>query len=311
MNTLFNKDGDGSRELVSVLGLIDADLNFDKWEPILPLGLRELSGIIGSDVTSAICQLYHSGAVEPADAIECVRLAQQAAAMFTWLRVIPTLEAQHGNSGRNKRLGENEQGLTATQEFKDEDNIRNMAYEAVDALVALLDAYAPGFWTASAKRKGLNRLLIRSKEAFDDYYHIGSHRLFLTLIPMIREVQQAHIIPIITTGRYESLLAGDEEVESAIGDAVRRPLALLTMKKAVERLPVEVLPNGVVQVQQSATVRDKLRAEKSARESVAASLEQDAQSQLQHLADLIALMDEPPAELYVPGVTVQSKGITF
>ena len=72
---------------------------------------------------------------------------------------------------------------------------------------------------------------------------------------------------------------------------VRRPLALLTIKKAVERLPVEVLPNGIVQVQQSTTVRDKLRAEKEARQSVANSLEQDAAAYLDILQDIIRELD--------------------
>ena len=57
-------------------------------------------------------------------------LMQQAVAMFTWLKVIPTLDAQHGTAGRGKHLGENETGMTALQEFKDEENIRNLAYEA-------------------------------------------------------------------------------------------------------------------------------------------------------------------------------------
>lgn len=312
MTTLFNASGNGAEELVNVLGLIDSNLSFDKWEPILPLGIRELQGIVGADVVRAIDALYRDGGEQDSDVKESVRLAQQAAAMFTWLRVIPTLEAQHGNSGRNKRLGENEHGLSSIQEFKDEENIRNMAYEAVDALVELLDTTNPDFWQASQKRKGLDALLIRSKEAFDEYYRIGSHRLFLTLIPMIREVQQGDIIPIITSQRYHDLLEGDNETETLLGDAARRPLALLTMKKAVERLPVEVLPTGIVQVQQSTTVRDKLRAEKSAREAVARSLGDDAAAMLQQLSDIIASLDDTKDyEPYVPGVTLQSKGITF
>ena len=309
---LFNKDNHGAAEIVAVLGLIDDRLPFDKWAPIIPLGLRDLKAIIGGDVLAAIDALYRAAEPPSAAMAEVVRLAQQAAAMFTWLRVIPTLEAQHGNSGRNKRLGENEHGLSSIQEFKDEENIRNMAYEAVDALVELLDTTNPDFWQASQKRKGLDALLIRTKEAFDEYYRIGSHRLFLTLIPMIREVQQGDIIPIITSQRYHDLLEGDNETETLLGDAARRPLALLTMKKAVERLPVEVLPTGIVQVQQSTTVRDKLRAEKSAREAVARSLGDDAAAMLQQLSDIIASLDDTKDyEPYVPGVTLQSKGITF
>ena len=89
---------------------------------------------------------------------------------------------------------------------------------------------------------------------------------------------------------------------------VRRPLALLTIKKAVERLPVEVLPNGIVQVQQSTTVRDKLRAEKEARQSVANSLEKDAAAYLDILQDIVRELDaqSETGDYYIPGVTAVS-----
>ena len=103
------------------------------------------------------------------------------------------MDAQHGTAGRGKHLGENETGMTALQEFKDEENIRNLAYEAVDALVELLDSEKFDFWRNGMKKKAINRLLIQNKETFDEYYNIGSHRLFLVLIPMIREVQDGQI----------------------------------------------------------------------------------------------------------------------
>jgi hypothetical protein len=37
-------------------------------------------------------------------------MVQQSVALFTWLKIIPTLDAQHGNTGRQKRLGEHEKG---------------------------------------------------------------------------------------------------------------------------------------------------------------------------------------------------------
>ena len=322
---LFNKDNKGAEELVSVLGLIDSDLTFEKWAPIIPLGVRDLKAVIGDDTVKALDDFYkedtgENGENDTEEQIaekeakrEAVRLAQQAAGMFTWLKVIPTLEAQHGNAGRGKRLGENEHGLTGAQEFKDEDNIRNMAYEAIDALVELLDDKAFDFWTNSPKKKAIEKLLIKDKETFDLYYHTGSHRLFLTLVPMIREVQEDHIIPILTRDRFDKLLQGDETLTAKLMDAARRPLALLAIKKAVERLPIEILPTGIVQVQQSATVRDKVRAEKAARESVAAALAADAAAQLEKLTDLVMELEagETPVDYHVNGPTLQTKGITF
>ena len=312
---LFNRDNEGAAELVAVLGLTDGRLNFEKWKPIVPMGVRDLQSIIGSEAVNAIDSYYQGGGEQSPSAAmdECVTLAQQAAAMFAWLRVIPTLEAQHGTAGRGKRLGENEKGLTAAQEFKDEENIRNMAYEAVDALVELMDNNAFEWWTATAAYQARRGLLIPDRQTFDRFYVIGSHRLFLTLTPMIREVQDTHIIPIITRARYEQIIAGDTTLRQVLLEACQRPLALLTIKKAVERLPIEVLPMGIVQVQQQATVRDKLRAEKSARDAVASALADDAALMLDRLADIIHDLDNDTSDTdpYIPGPTLQSRGITF
>lgn len=313
MKLIFDKDSNGTQELVDALGLIDARTDFSKWKPYIPLSIRRLTAIIGQEVYDKVLDFYQSASVDPDGKLtRLLGMVQQSVALFTWLKIIPTLDAQHGNTGRQKRLGEHEKGLTALQEYKDEANILSQAYESVDALIAYLEQEKFDFWIQSPKRKAVSELLLSSKEAFDFYYVTGSHRLFLTLAPIIREVQQRHIIPIITYGRYEKLVAG-QQVAEGFRDAVCRPLALLSMSKAVERLPVEVLPDGVVQVQLAGSVREKLRAEAEARNTVAKSLEQDAMRDLAALEDLVAALDAAPDEpdLYVPSITLQSKGITF
>ena len=317
---LFNRDGDGDKELVNVLGLIDRDLEFSKWEPILPLATKELVSIIGPEPVTALDAYYRDDTKTQADADkdwdEALRLAQQAIAMFAWIKVIPTLDAQHSTAGRGKHLGENEHGMTAVQEFKDEENIRSMAYQAVDALVAEMEAQAFSWWTSSKKYQQLQSLLIRDKDTFDEYFVIGSHRLFLTLIPMMREVQDAYILPIIGLDRMNALLEGSSDLPPYLIHMVQRPLALLAMKRAVERLPVEVLPDGIVQVQQVGMVRDRMKAEQQARNSVAQNLGKDADEFLNMLSNAIQKMeadakviDEP--DYYVPQATIQKTGITF
>lgn len=315
MKMIFDKDNNGTAELVEALGMIDSATDFSKWKPYIPLSVRRLASIVGPEVYEKTLDFYHSTNPDPETEEKyktLLLMVQQSVALFTWLKIIPTLDAQHGNAGRQKRLGENEKGLTAIQEYKDETNILNLAYESVDALIAYLDKEKFDFWLKSEKKKAINQLLIRSKEAFDIYYMIGSHRLFLTLVPIIREMQDRYIIPIITRRRYEQLLSG-EELGEGFFDAVCRPLALLTMQKAVERLPVEVLPDGVVQVQQVGTVKEKIRAEAEARKAVSKSLENDAEKDLVSLQDFIATIEAEPDEpdLYLPKATIQSKGITF
>ena len=61
MTRLFNKGGDGAGEIVRVLGLIDNDLDFTKWEPILPLGIRDLQAIIGTEPIDLVKGHSHFG----------------------------------------------------------------------------------------------------------------------------------------------------------------------------------------------------------------------------------------------------------
>ncbi|MDO4779823.1 MAG: hypothetical protein Q3992_02220 [Bacteroides sp.] len=312
MKVIFNRYGNGAEELVSVLGLVDADTDITKWIPIFPLSIRRLTAIVGEEVYREAERLYYQNEALNEDEQELIRLVQQPLALFTWLKVIPTLDAQHGNSGRQRRLGENEKGLTALQEFKDEENILNLAYESVDNLVAHLEERAYDFWNESAKKKELSKLLIRSKQEFDEYYMLGSHRLFLTLVPIMKEVQDRYIIPAVTTAVFDKLLGGDKSV-SELKDRAARPLALLTMAKAVERLPIEVLPEGVVSVQQIGTIKEKQRAEADMRKAVAKSLTDDAERDLLNLWNEVKSLLFPAEETdaYISKPQVQSKGVTF
>ena len=234
--------------------------------------------------------------------------------MFTWLKVIPTLDAQHGDTGRGRRLGENEKGLTALQEFKDEENIRRLAYEATDALIACMEAARFAPWLGSRKRRLREGLLVGSKEEFDDYYAIGSHRLFVTLLPIMREVQGAALAPVLGAWLGKMLTCSETVTElAAMRDMAARVLVLLTMQKAVERLPVEVLPEGVVQVQQSQPVRSRLKAEQEARKAVAASLGADANRYLTTLQGMVADLEGDGASgaAHITGPIDHVRGMSF
>lgn len=314
---LFDRDGNGGEEITAAIGVISNGVTFDKWRPLLHLGVRDVVAIVGREPVEALARFYNRYEVPddefPQQAVVPLRYLQQAVAFFTWLKLIPTLDAQHGDTGRAKSLGENEKGLTALQEFKDEENILRLAYEATDALVEALDREAFPFWIESPKYRQREGLLIRSKEEFDNYYIIGSHRLFVTLVPIIREVQGATVAPVL--GKYLApILSGeDSDTFTLMKATAARAVALLTMQKAVERLPVEVIPEGIVQVQQSQPVKSRLRAEQSARASVAASLGADAARALEYLQQLVAQLDADGEEVdtSITGPIVHSRGMSF
>lgn len=316
---IFNRYGDGGEEITKALGLITSGVTFDKWEPLLSFGMREVCMIIGDTPIEAICRYYLTeeipdGVEDREWMAEAVKYLQKCVAYFTWIRIIPTLDAQHDENGRSRRLGENEKGLTALQEWKDEENIKRLAYEAAEDLLEHLEHGGYPFWTDSARYKMRRSLLIHNREEFDRYYYIGSHRLYHTMVPIICEVQNAQIAPVTGVKRMDLLTASDLQTEQKIGELCRRALALLTIKKAIERLPVEVIPEGVVQIQQSAPVNSRLKAEQSARREVTATLQADADNILRQISAIVAEMDADTCDAEDVGIfgpIAHSKGFSF
>lgn len=307
----FNKDGFGADEVRSAVGLISHSVDFEKWESVLTLAVRDVTAIIGRTPAEAIANAYEHD-TEPL----LVQWMQKAVAYFAWLKLIPTLDAQHDEAGRSRRLGENEKGLTALQEFKDEENIQRLAYEAVDMLVEEMTRAEFGPWMQSPKFRLREQLLIRSREEFDEFYNIGSSRLFVTLLPFMREVQDMDIAPVTGRDVMRQLLRGEELMHGTLNYLAAQALALLTMKKAVERLPIEVMPNGIVQVQQTQTVNQRVKAEREARLAVAASLEADAHRCLDQVSELTARINgtEPAADVQrrtATGPMSHSTGFSF
>lgn len=320
---LFNRDGHGAEEIENAVGLIAKGISFDVWEPYIPLGIRDVEAIIGPEIVKHLSSNYYDYTncydlqASYVPCFECIALLQRAVALFTWLKIIPTLDAQHDVTGRSRRLGENEKGLTALQEYKDEQNIRNLAYETVDALIAALDALSVSYgsvWRTSAVYKRREGLLVKTREAFDNYFHTGSSRLFITLLPMMHEVQQTEVAPVIGADNLKKLLAGTPvAIKTALYDHAARALVLLSMKKAVERLPIEVIPEGIVQINQSQPVNARVKAEQAARESVARSLEADGRRALDRLALAVSSLQaaETREPAYIQRPIVHDKGMSF
>nr|WP_044655615.1 LysR substrate-binding domain-containing protein [Bacteroides acidifaciens] len=77
--------------------------------------------MIGTEPIDAVDKYYredHADVTEPDGMAETLRMMQQGVAMFTWLKVIPTLDAQHGTAGRGKHLGENEEKQSLSGVFR-------------------------------------------------------------------------------------------------------------------------------------------------------------------------------------------------
>ncbi len=85
MKLIFDKDSNGTQELVDALGLIDARTDFSKWKPYIPLSVRRLSAIIGQEVYDKVLDFYQSASVDPDGKLtRLLGMVQQSVALFQY-----------------------------------------------------------------------------------------------------------------------------------------------------------------------------------------------------------------------------------
>lgn len=307
MIKLFNRDLDGGSEITNTLGLIADRVDFAQWEPYLPAGCREVTAIIGPAPMEALSYYYTNYESGDPRLAQPLKLLQLAVALFTWLKIIPTLDAHHDANGRQRRLGENERGLTALEQYKDESNILKLAYEAVDNLVEMLDAEKFDFWVKSKKYTDRQKLLLRSKAEFDEFYSIGSARMYLMLMPIMSEEQRTQVKPVLGDRWTEAINRSDADLY----ELAARATALLSIRKAILRFPVSVLPEGIVQVSNSATGSQYATAEMKARMATADSLQEDAQTCLRLLETSLKQAVRSDAVGMPKAGHIHTKGMSF
>ena len=290
---IFDIRRPGSEEIADSVGLIGRCVSFEKWQPLIHFGISEVASKIDPKAVDYICNAYEgqSPGEDPQMDVVISQL-QQAVSFFTWLRIIPTLDAQHDEAGRGKRLGENEKGLTALQEWKDEENIRRLAFEATDRLLVMLDEGRFDWWAECPGCKYRWTNLLRNKREFDRYYVLHNHLVFMYIRPIIDEVQYSVIRPSVGAERFDRLLKEREKFNQELLEAAQRPLALLVMARAFRRLSAEILPGGATQLQMSQPVASRMKADREARESVAAELEDSGRDALRRLEAMVAELDK-------------------
>lgn len=316
---LFNKNSNGGTELVELLGFIDATTNFSKWSTWIELSVRQVTGLTGNAVFKLAEDHYLSehykyevtGTPDETTTPKksdidgwarldtLVRKIQLPNALFAYVRLLPSLDAGHSNAGRKRVTGDTERGLTAVEAYKDETNILNLAYEGMEDLLLFLEEQKIQQWLDSEVRKSTGNLLIPNLETFNFYFKIDSARMYYTLLPMIRDVQDDLIAPALTNARVTAMLEAmkadtptDEQIVllTLLKEYVRRPMALATISLALQRLPVDLLPDGIVQTQIIGTVKEKLVATENTRSMLIRSLNETVDEKMGALQEQIAVL---------------------
>lgn len=276
---LINKNGNGAEELQQLTSSYYANNDFDRARTLWVLEENRMTSLVGGDLITRALSHYNSSAFkktnpspDEAKNDKLVELLQIPIAYRTTLRYYQLNTVSHETSGRKVKIDrENESMAWEWMIDKDDEAQLRMAHETTDMLIDWLETQKIAEWMNSDNRKATRELFVNTIALFQKAYPMVdySQSFFYTVVPFLREVQNmvlkkalgTHYTPLLqrwtsgtpdsgsgsAIGGITSLAAELEEFYTQLLAYVQAVQPLLTMVIAVNRLSLQVMPEGVVQ----------------------------------------------------------------
>lgn len=281
---IFNLNKQGAAELRRMTGNYYAGNDFSAIEMDIEDATDELLQVIGRAVYDKAEKAYLKG--ENNDQVHLVQLVQRPIALLATLHYFQRNDISHEDSGRKVKLSsDGTDKIPWEWQLDRDDSIHLQAYySAVERLIRWLNESKDADWQKSDAYRNAAGLLIRSGREFDTYFPISqSERMYILLLPFLREVQIATVAPSYGEG-FETIL---ESATSDVRYAASKALALLTMSVALRRMPLQLIPYSVVQGFNAANgMADSQPASLADTQWMAAMLEADAADWLERMRQL-------------------------
>ena len=229
-----------TEQLRALTGNYYANNDFTKVEGDIEQATEELARMVGEGVIAL--------AEKTDDSDPLRRLVQRPIAILATLRMYQKNDLSHEDDGRKFKVSTDGGDKLPWEWQLDRDDALQIEayYRAVDSLIVYLNKTKPEEWTGTDLYRATRQLIVRSGAQFDLYYPINrSERTFLLLVPFIREAQLMTVADAYGTG-WQKLLDEEGGTESPAHYAAAMATCLLAMSTALCRLPLKLLPCGVV-----------------------------------------------------------------
>ena len=229
-----------TEQLRALTGNYYANNDFTKVEGDIEQATEELARLVGEGVIAL--------AEKADDSNPLRRLVQRPIAILATLRMYQKNDLSHEDDGRKFKVSTDGGDKLPWEWQLDRDDALQIEayYRAVDSLIVYLNKTKPEEWTGTDLYRATRQLIVRSGAQFDLYYPINrSERTFLLLVPFIREAQLMTVADAYGTG-WQKLLDEEGGTESPAHYAAAMATCLLAMSTALCRLPLKLLPCGVV-----------------------------------------------------------------
>ena len=232
---------ESSEQIRALTGNYYANNDFTKIQGDIDQATDELAELVGQAV------IDKADKAEEGDRLRL--LVQRPIALLATLRLYQKNDLSHEDDGRKFKVStDGGEKLPWEWQLDRDDALQLEAYfRAVDTLIRHLNETGLKEWTQTDTCRSLQQLIVRNARQMQQYFPINrSERTFLLLAPFVREAQLMTVAPAYGDG-WADLLAEDiAKGESRAHYAAAMATCLLAVATALCRLPLHLLPGGVV-----------------------------------------------------------------
>lgn len=298
MELLFSSEI-GQKELSELLGFLDVDIKYAKLKSKLISASNDVISVIGKEMYAAAVTEYKKADDDAGKNEDLIFSVRYPIAIQAYRKFAPHNDLSHTNKGRINRVEENEKTPFEWMIHLDNIALERSYYEALDDLIKYLDENIDA-WKETDAFKKTHNLFIRTADQFDDIFPIGNSRLLmLKLAPGIRKAEDNEIKPRIGKELFEvmkqQLKDNSEDINEELLLKIREACVFYSMAWAMQRMSVQLFPEGVLQgfVSDRMTINSRKPSEKNDAAATAQFFTYDADSLLLKIEDMIAAINAP------------------
>lgn len=241
---LFNKNGKGSEELYGISGIFQASTDYRSIAAEIDSATAEVAAIVGSAVMESAEEIYDKEA--PTDGEKALLAAVRLPVAYLAIGMYSKLAGvSHGDTGRKMKVGDDEKIPFEWMIDRDDRELRERYYRALDALIRHLEATENESWKNSDTRSSAADCLVGDLTAVERVYPIEhSYYMFYRLLPIFLEIQQTKLRKVVGDENYAKLLQKDASVADILPQAMRF-IVLRALIVAVQRWSIDSFPLSI------------------------------------------------------------------
>ncbi|KFF24759.1 hypothetical protein IW16_17645 [Chryseobacterium vrystaatense] len=235
MKLLFNQEG-FSQDIKKVIGIIDADLSWDRMRPSLEIATDEIVDIIGETNYTTI-----SAEVIPEGQQRFFELVRFAIAFKAYMHYAPTGDLAMTNKGRTMRRDEYEVGAFEWQISNHNESLERFFYKHMNLLFKFM---VKNSLIINLEKYKHNTLIVPTLAEFETHYGLNeSYFLYLNLLPGLREFEDLEMLSRIGEVLYNDRNALKDK--KVLYNYLQKSSVYYSIEWGLRHLDIQMFPKSI------------------------------------------------------------------